>query len=80
MAEAVEGRTRVVPIEQWGRVVVEELLFRAAKDVSARGVSGVPVTIDLPVSIVADASTGELVLRCPDAVDGRIELRLELRS
>jgi hypothetical protein len=69
---------REVAPEDFGRVLLEELLFRAARQICASGQVGGALRVELAFEIQADAAGRALILSCPDALEGRLEMRLAL--
>ncbi len=68
--------TELDPAE-WGKAILEDILFRAARDVSARADDDA-VTVALTFRVRADKAAGTLEISTPGAVEPVITLRLPL--
>lgn len=76
VAKGVAARN--VDLRDWGRVIFEEVLFRAAEQVSARGAGGGDVAVSLHFRLVARQDEGCLEISTPGAVEGVIVTRLHI--
>lgn len=65
-------------VDSWCRALFDEILFRAANEVSRNGAGdGSPVPVTLPVTVSADATAKELILTLDSLPDGPVALRLD---
>jgi hypothetical protein len=70
--------TREIDLRDWGKVMLEEVLFRAAEQVSAGEPGGDGVSVSLSFRLVADRDGNCLEIRTPGAVEGFIVTRLPM--
>jgi hypothetical protein len=68
---------RRVDLSAWGKVILEEVLFRAAEAVSAEGRTD-RALVAMEFHLTADPEHGCLVITTPGAVEGRIVTRLAM--
>lgn len=64
--------TREVEPRAWGRVLLEEVLFRAALAAPERTGGAEGITVQLSFCLTADPQRGVLRIETPGAVEGHI--------
>lgn len=70
--------TRNVDPNAWGKVILEDILFRAAKAASSQPAGSPPADVTLTFTLAADPETGEIEIATPGAVEPVITTRLKL--
>jgi hypothetical protein len=70
---------RQVDLSAWGKVILEEVLFRAAEALSAAGPSERAV-VALEFHLTADRDRHSLEISTPGAVEGRIVTQLSMAA
>lgn len=68
---------RRVDLSAWGKVILEEVLFRAAETLSA-GSAADRAVVALEFHLTADGAGGFIEIATPGAVEGRIVTRLAM--
>ena len=76
--DTTAGTVREVEPEGWGRVILEDILFRAARQVSADAASGQPAPVVLEFQVIANAETGAIEITTAGAVEAAIVTCLPL--
>lgn len=69
---------RDVPLEGWGKVMIEELLFVAAKDISTRRRGGESISVTVTVRLTPQADSNRIEISAPGAVEGEIRTYLPI--
>jgi hypothetical protein len=67
---------RVVALDQWGRALLEELLFRAGEAVSAGSRSGDSVEVSLTFRLTPRVADDALEIRTESSAEGALVTRL----
>ena len=70
---------REVAPQEWGRVLLEEILFRAAEQVSSSGVNGEAITLSLAFTLKANEQDQCIEISTPGKVEQAIVTRVPLR-
>jgi hypothetical protein len=70
--------TRDVDPGEWGRAILEDILFRAARDVSRHGVAELPVVVTMAFHLTLDEGSRTVEITTPGAVEPIIRTRLPL--
>ncbi len=74
VAKAVSSRE--IALGDWGRVILEEVLFRAAQQVSDNGGTSDSVEVVLSFRLAADKADNCLTITTPGAVEDSIRTRV----
>jgi hypothetical protein len=77
-AVAKSNAVRQVELRDWGKAVLEELLLRAAEQVSDRGVADGSVAVSLTFDLTPVPSDGCIEISTPGVVERAIITRLAL--
>jgi hypothetical protein len=78
-AIAKADTVRAVAPSDWGKAILEELLFLAAEQVSAGAPVGRSVQVTLTFALTPDPIDPEIEISVPGQVEGHISTRLPLR-
>jgi len=79
-ATAKTDPTREVTLNEWGKVLLEEVLFRGAEHVSRHGASGDSVLVTLSFSLKPNLADGCIEVSIPGAVEKSITTRLQVHD
>jgi hypothetical protein len=60
-------QAREVAPEDWGKVMLEEILFRAARDLSAQALGATEVTVSIEFKLAPDIATRTIEISTPGA-------------
>ena len=66
----------VVPMDEWGKRLLEELLFRAAERVGAQSSDEEAVSITLTFTLRADVASDCIEISVPGSVEAELVTRL----
>lgn len=70
--------TDAIDPRDWGKILLEDILFRAARDVSARGTGDGGTSVALEFRVTADTSSRTIEIATPGAVEPLLVTRLPL--
>ncbi len=71
-------QAREVAPADWGKVMLEEILFRAARDLSAQALGATEVTVSIEYRLAPDIATRTIEISTPGAVEPVIRTRVPL--
>jgi hypothetical protein len=74
----VNSRTRRVAPEDWGKVMIEEILFRAARDVGESRDAGGGLTVTMVFTVTANRERRAIEISTAGAVEPIIVTQVEL--
>lgn len=72
--------TRDIAPGEWGKAILEDILFRAAKAASDQPPGTPPAPVSLTFTLTPDAAAGDLVISTPGAVEELLVTRLPVRG
>ena len=75
-ANMANESVRDVPLDQWGRALLEELLFRAAEGVSAGARSGDSALVTLTFRVTPRVADDALEIRTESSAEAPLVTRL----
>jgi hypothetical protein len=78
-ASAPVRDARDVSPHEWGKVLLEELLFQAAEQISKQGANGDSITLSLPFTLKANQRERCLEISTPGKVEQAIVTRVPMR-
>ncbi len=78
--EGALSAVRDVDLGDWGRVLLEEILFRAARDISEQAAAAPNATVTLEFRLTPDETTRTIEICTPGAVEAVIRTRLPMEG
>lgn len=78
MTTGNDAAPRDLPPADWGRAIIEEILFRAARDLGEAGDAAAGISLSLDIRVTADAAGRAIIIETPGAVEPLIRTRLPL--
>ena len=70
--------TRDVDPDEWGKAILEDILFRAARDISERGSADMPVVVTMEFRLMPDEAGRAIEITTPGSVEPIIRTRVPL--
>ncbi len=67
---------RFVPLDEWGKRLLEELLFRGAEQVGAQSSGDDAVAVTLTFTLRADVASDSIEISVPGSVESELVTRL----